>query len=521
MNKIFLLLFLVIAVTNLFAQTWTSNYSPGAIDANSQLTGGNEIMQIVSHKGKLFAGNSYWQEFDTINNPRSCEIIRKDNSISSWQVDKDFTTANLRVGAMKSFIFNTNFSGASITPDTLLITIPNDNDGQVNCWVRNDNTNTWNVNTLANVQTNVNCRALGFHKDATNNICYVFAGLMDYGIFRGSYNASLPTKIQWTLTPEFVTPTNERVMGFTVCNNEIYAATSDGGIGHIYKRTDASASWSLVKTTTDGPQAEDIRGLSAIPNPNGAGEVLWYSWNKKASRIDPFNNYAETVEYAYTDSLTSQLGIQVQYIIAAYNDNFPVFNPTNANEDIRIIGIELKYNATALLSNPKPNWNGWGIDGQYYERHQKGSNIYYVRKFIVNNSPLVTDTLVATRTICVSPFASDNGKVLYAGGMDCNSIPMSRQAWIYTANFNGPTSSISTFSNINSISVYPNPASSEINISFSLSNNFTIEIINTLGEAVLKFQNQTKIDVSQMAKGIYYLKVCDNQKTYTQKIILQ
>jgi hypothetical protein len=521
MKKIILLFIATAVSTYLFTQTWTNDYTPGNIDLNGQLTGGNEIMQIVTHKAKLFAGNSYWQENDTINNPRSCEIIRKDNPNSAWQVDKDFTTANLRIGAMKSFIFNTDFTGATITPDTLLITIPNDNTGQVNCWVRNDNINSWNFNTLATIPTTVNCRSLGFHKDATNNICYVFAGLLDYGIFRGSYNSSLPTKIQWTLTPEFVTPLNKRVMGFTVCNNILYAATSDGGIGHIYKRSDATASWSLVKTTTGGVQAEDIRGLSAIPNPNGAGEVLWYSWNKKASRLDPNNNYTETIEYSYTDSLTSQLGIQVQYTIAAYNDNIPVFNPTNANEDIRLIGIELKYNASALLNDPRPNWNGWGIDGQYYERHQSGSYIYYVRKYILNNSPIVTDTLIATRTICVSPFENDNGKVLYAGGMDCNSIPMSRQAWIYTADFNGTTTTIKTFSENNTLLVFPNPATSELKILLPSSNNFIAEIINSFGETVLKFQNQTKIDVSQIARGIYFLKVNDNKNIYTQKIIIQ
>lgn len=512
--KHLIIVFASIFALQLNAQTWSNNYTSGTIDANGQLTGGNEIMQIVTHKGKLFAGNSYWQEFDTINNPRSCEIIRKDNSTSNWQVDKDFNTANLRIGSMKSFTFNTDFTGASITPDTLLITVPNDNSGQVNCWVRNDATNTWGFNTLATIPTSVNCRALGFHKDPTTNICYVFAGLMNYGIFRGSYNASLPTKIQWTLTPEFVTPPNERVMGFTVCNNILYVATSDGGIGHIYKRTDDSATWTLVKTTTGGPQAEDLRGLSAVPNPNGAGDVLWYSWNKKASRIDPFANYSETVEYSYTDSLTNQLGIQVQYIIAAYNDNIPVFNPTNANEDIRLIGIELKYNANALQSDPRPNWNGWGIDGQYYERHQNGNNIYYVRKYILNNSTTVTDTLIATRTICISPFAGDNGKVLYAGGMDCNSIPMSRQAWIYRADFND----LATGNNENTIDdelfIYPNPTTNEINV--ECKNGF--QIFNSLGNLLIEAKNPTNsINIDLLPKGCYFLITGDKRTKFIKE----
>jgi len=435
-KKLIFIVATLVATTTLCAQTWTNIYQPGTKDANGNFRGGNEIMQIVAHKGKLYAGNSYWQEFDTINNPRSCEILRLDNPTAQWQVDQAFTTDNLRVGAMKSFVFNSNYLGQTMIPDTLLITVPNDNTGKVTYCVRNDVNNTWALNTLATLGNDINCRALGFHKDVVNNVCYLFAGLMDYGIFSGRYNPAFPGKIQWKQTPEFVTPPNERVMGFTVCNNVLYAATSDGGIGHIYKRTDGvAATWALIKTTTGGSNAEDLRGLSSIPNPNGPGEVLWYSWNKKASRIDPGNNYSEVVEYAFTDSLTNQLGINVQYILAAYNDNIPVFNQANSNEDIRLIGFEIKYNAGALANDPRPNWNGWATDGQYYERHQNGNNIYYVRKYIVNNTPIVIDSLIATRTICVSPFVSDSNKVLYAGGMDCNSIPMSRQAWIYRGDF--------------------------------------------------------------------------------------
>jgi Secretion system C-terminal sorting domain len=73
----------------------------------------------------------------------------------------------------------------------------------------------------------------------------------------------------------------------------------------------------------------------------------------------------------------------------------------------------------------------------------------------------------------------------------------------------------------NSISIFPNPTSYEINILFTPTNYFTTEIINTLGETVLQSQNQNRIDVSQLAKGIYILKATYNKKIYTQKIIIQ
>lgn len=516
MKNYFLLLF-VCPILSLNAQNWTKNYYPGTKDAQGQFMAGNEIMQIVSHKGKLFAGNSYWQEKDTAHNERSCEIVRLDGPNANWQVDKAFTIANLRIGAMKSFAFTTNYLGQTIQPDTLLITVPNDNTGNLAYYVRNDANGSWTGTSLANLSSDINCRALGFHKDATNQICYVFAGLQDYGIFSGRYNPASPGKIQWKQTPEFVTPPNERVMGFTVCNNVLYAATSDGGIGHIYKRTDgATPIWTLVKTTTGGAQAEDMRGLSAVPNPNGAGEVLWYSWNNKASRLNPNNNYAETVEYTYADSLSKQLNTNVKYVLAAYNDNLPVFNPNQLNEDIRLIGFELKYNN---LNDPRPNWQGWATDGQYYERHQKGSAIWYVRKYILNNTPVVKDSLIATRTLCVSPFPADSSMVLYAGGMDCNSIPMTRQAWIYKGDFkNNGTTQVFGISENTDWEIFPNPFTNHIWVENS-TNEDVYYLVNAKGQFVFSGKNIQEQDFSGLSAGFYWLRIANGVNAATFKLI--
>jgi hypothetical protein len=81
------------------------------------------------------------------------------------------------------------------------------------------------------------------------------------------------------------------------------------------------------------------------------------------------------------------------------------------------------------------NFNGYSINGMYFERKQTAGVISYNLKYIVNNTPTVKDTLVATRTLCISPFVQDNKKVIYAGGYDCNSIATKNAAWIYKSNF--------------------------------------------------------------------------------------
>ena len=113
---------------------WIRTYRSGALDSSGHFMGGNEITQIVAHKGKLFAGNSDWEESDTANNPPECEIVRLDNSADKWQVDTTFkfhsyhasadSGFDMNVNAMKSFVFTSDYAGNTIQPDTLLIAAP-------------------------------------------------------------------------------------------------------------------------------------------------------------------------------------------------------------------------------------------------------------------------------------------------------------------------------------------------------------------------------------------------------------
>lgn len=76
-------------------------------------------------------------------------------------------------------------------------------------------------------------------------------------------------------------------------------------------------------------------------------------------------------------------------------------------------------------------------------------------------------------------------------------------------------------------SVYPNPASRSLVISFqsSLNANLDLEIINALGEQVFQIsdiENQKlSIDVSEFASGIYFVKIKDGTKTHSRKILVE
>ena len=62
MRKYTLLIFFII----LNAQVWQSSFTAGSFDDNNSFMGGSEVLQLVSHKNKLFASISYWQDESNI-----------------------------------------------------------------------------------------------------------------------------------------------------------------------------------------------------------------------------------------------------------------------------------------------------------------------------------------------------------------------------------------------------------------------------------------------------------------------
>ena len=75
--------------------------------------------------------------------------------------------------------------------------------------------------------------------------------------------------------------------------------------------------------------------------------------------------------------------------------------------------------------------------------------------------------------------------------------------------------------------VFPNPTSDVINIVLDNNEDFELELVNSIGQKIntdylmTKFTNKANINVKELAKGIYYLKLKQNNITKTSKIIIQ
>jgi hypothetical protein len=74
--------------------------------------------------------------------------------------------------------------------------------------------------------------------------------------------------------------------------------------------------------------------------------------------------------------------------------------------------------------------------------------------------------------------------------------------------------------NINiKITIYPNPAKTELNLNVSPNNIDEASISNLLGQVLIKTKNQNRIDISNLPNGIYIITISRGQLNQTQKFI--
>lgn len=74
------------------------------------------------------------------------------------------------------------------------------------------------------------------------------------------------------------------------------------------------------------------------------------------------------------------------------------------------------------------------------------------------------------------------------------------------------------------VSVYPNPANNELNVRLVKSEKASIQIINLVGKVVKEVQTsdiQSNIQINDLAKGMYLVKVSQGGNVYTTKLMVQ
>ena len=81
--------------------------------------------------------------------------------------------------------------------------------------------------------------------------------------------------------------------------------------------------------------------------------------------------------------------------------------------------------------------------------------------------------------------------------------------------------SASSFSQIDGLKLYPNPAKNNLYIETTLNSNIHVSIVNMLGKEVLKTKvNNNTVNISNLTSGVYIVKITEENKTSTKKLII-
>jgi hypothetical protein len=122
--------------------------------------------------------------------------------------------------------------------------------------------------------------------------------------------------------------------------------------------------------------------------------------------------------------------------------------------------------------------------------------------------------------------AGTSNQSLQYSFVDTKPLPHQNYYRLLQNDFDGSTSFSRIISIKNSaaetatVTVFPNPAETFLSIvSVNDIDNSQIEIVNVLGETVLKKSFQNNLDVSILSSGVYFLKIKTGQQIYSAKFV--
>ena len=433
--------------------TFAQDFTPGATDPQGLYLQARETAVLIGHQGMLFASfGARWREPNP--NFQANGIWRKESPTGPWIVDYQLPPYLFRVECMFSMNFTTDATANPFTSSisTLVAAIWSSSEKQIH--IRNDTVGAWGIYPVTGgreLQTGetFSIRSFGSHIDKVTGVHSLYAGAwfgswgnvgaFDAMVLRASYDSTVEGGLIWA--PQAELTGVGRIMGFAECNGDLYVSCGikdDTSLsGGVFRRIDGTnPSWELVYRFPEynlgvwDDEQRIMRGITAVPDPNNPNKEVLIGFrffpSPKIERIDPQQNHKVTVELEMRTFFGKAFFGEGQYygaMRAAYNGFTEYRNPVT-NETVYLTGMQIYH---PLF--PEPAHSG----SFYLVRFQNGS--YDWGEIVDPVHPVRANTsLDATRRICVSPFAEDNGQVLYFGGYD-GAFVDNLTAWIYKGTF--------------------------------------------------------------------------------------
>ena len=419
-----------------FARDWI----PGTEDRNGKLMTGTECNYIVAHGGSLYAAVSLWNHDKTAPNPGPAVLV-KPSAAASWEVDGQFAPPSVRVAVLASLTFATDAAGKALAwPVSLLIAggsiFESRNESAV--FVRDDATGKWVKSTIAprSARDLGEVRLLHVHRDRITGVDRLIAAITNGSVYSGAYDPDVPGLIRWSAEPE-LSGRKGRIMSIGHVNGLAHLAVditpSQPKSGGLFRRLDGpKPSWDWIGewgTRLDHRGVAWMRGITAIPDPGQPGKELLLCSREVDGIIEvvnPQRDYERHAEFDMRRHFGGLVGAkegQLFYTLFAYNEMTPVTHP-DTGERVHLIAGGIM---PGLIGDDARSKSAW-----YLVRHADGR---YGTGQIFNPAfvPSAVGGLRSVRTVCVSPFPEDKGRVLYFGGFDAAQGPHRNTAWIYKA----------------------------------------------------------------------------------------
>lgn len=341
--------------------------------------------------------------------------------------------------------------------------------------------------------------------------------------------------------------------------NDVWFGTTKN---RIYHSADAGLTWSVsaaLTSTLGGALAigdmafvsPNLGLCSAYFGPTGNGTLtLWNTtdggatWNQIPS-IDPTMGLNDFCAIPGTSWYASCGNGQGNQLLSFSQDNGVTWSNWNSTQ-IGYVAIDFANSATgwvSTFSGPTPTDGGlfkYTGNDLYVPTNASasfanpGANLCAsVAITMTNNStgaPIPTYTWSTNPAANISNTAAINPSITFtAAGV--YTITLAAQNGTAAASVQSKTVNVSICTSIeeiagalNSMNIYPNPASSQVNVEIPGVINYKYTLINLLGKTVASGMSDaynSTIDVSTLAKGVYFLSVSNQGFTATKKIIIE
>lgn len=423
---------------------FTRDWIPGTKDRNGKLMTGTECNYIVAHGGRLYAAISLWNHDKAAPNPGPGVLV-KPAADAPWEVDVQFARPeppSVRVAVLASLTFATDAAGKALArPVSLLIAGGSIFEARTESavFVRDDAAGTWVKSIIAprGARDLGEVRMLQVHRDRVTGADRLIATITNGKVFSGGYDPAAPGFIRWNPEPE-LTGRLGRIMSVGGVNGDAYLAVDitpdQPKNGGLFRRVDGQQPrWEWIgewghRLTSRG--VAWIRAITAIPDPENPGKELILCSREVDGVIEiinPQRNHERRVEFDLRRHFGGLVGAQDGQrftTLFAYNEMTPAVHPDTGERVLLIAG-----GAGSILSGTE------GGDARskcawYLVRHADGR---YGTGQVFDPAvvPTAAGGLRSARTVCVSPFPEDKGRVLYFGGYDAAQGPHRDTAWIY------------------------------------------------------------------------------------------